>query len=190
MCRRVASKIRTDADVALPTHVEVGPVRPDRRRDVAAQRIDQDLVLVEFEHDVGEPPVAFAGDALAGGAGAVRVRVGVLGEGALDGVGEHRACRQRQSTTLHDLDDQQPMCLARCARWCRLGCCWARPAVPSSVLHARAHHSVEKLGSECVNVSGHCRVALSLFTLLPPRPLSDSKLVASVSRPLHTMERA
>ena len=56
-----------------------------------------------------------------------------------------------------------------------LGVVGRERAVRSSVLHARAHHNVEKSGSECVRVSGHCRVALSLFTLLPPATVpSDS----------------
>ena len=56
-----------------------------------------------------QPPVAFARDALAGGAGSGGVGVGALGECALGGVEKRRACRQRHPTTLHDLNDQQVM---------------------------------------------------------------------------------
>ncbi len=44
--------------------LQVGAVVPNRIGEIPAERIDQDLVLVEFQDDVGKPPVTPALHAL------------------------------------------------------------------------------------------------------------------------------
>lgn len=45
-------------------NVQLGAVIPDRVGEVAAESVNQDLVLIELEDNVGQPPIAFALEAL------------------------------------------------------------------------------------------------------------------------------
>ena len=62
MCRAGLRRpqIRRDRYLAYPRHVKRRAVHPYRTREIASESVDEDLVLVEFEDDIGEPPQLLA----------------------------------------------------------------------------------------------------------------------------------
>ena len=39
-----------------PVDIQIGSVIPDWARDISSESVDKDLILIEFENDIGQPP--------------------------------------------------------------------------------------------------------------------------------------
>ena len=58
--RRLSPEVRRDGNIRDTRHVKCGAVHPDGVGEITSEGVDEDFILVEFEHDVGEPPELFA----------------------------------------------------------------------------------------------------------------------------------